>query len=75
MMKSLFLIALVMCTVYSAPEDCVKEKCPKEYNGCVAQVFGCAAVGLKCKNKCGDADDVCMKACAYDSGNQKFIDL
>lgn len=75
-MKSFIAIALLLVlAIAQTPEDCVKEKCKNEYNSCVKEVFGCAAVGYKCKSKCGDDDDACYNKCAYDSGNQKFIDL
>lgn len=46
-MKTFLLIALVV-VVFSAGEDCVKQKCPSQYNACVAEVFGCATKALNC---------------------------
>lgn len=68
-MKTIIFLTLIVAFALASPEDCVKEKCGTEYNACVKEVFGCAAVGLKCKNKCGDSDDACYSKCAYDSGN------
>jgi len=48
-MKSFIAIALLLVlAIAQTPEDCVKEKCKTEYNACVKEVFGCAAVGYKC---------------------------
>jgi hypothetical protein len=71
-MKSV-LLALLIIAVF-ADEACVKEKCPSEYNACVAEVFGCATKALNCKNKCGETDP-CYRDCAYASGNKKLVAL
>lgn len=48
-MKSFIAIALLLVlAIAQTPEDCVKERCKNEYNSCVKEVFGCAAVGYKC---------------------------
>ncbi|CAK77271.1 unnamed protein product (macronuclear) [Paramecium tetraurelia] len=71
-MKSILIALLVIAVI--ADEACVKEKCPNQYNACVAEVFGCASKALNCKNKCGEADP-CYHDCAYESKNKKLIDL
>ena len=71
-MKSVLIALLIIAVI--ADEACVKEKCAKEYNACVAEVFGCASKALNCKNKCGEADP-CYGNCAYESKNKKLIDL
>lgn len=68
------IIALFVVSVLAQGEDCVKQKCPNEYNACVSEVFGCATKALDCKNKCGETDP-CYKNCAYASGNKKLIAL
>ena len=46
-MKS-FLLALILVSAIADPyQDCVKEKCPDDYNACTTN-FGCATAALKC---------------------------
>lgn len=73
-MKSILLISIVLLSVIASPEDCVKEKCPKEYSNCTKAVFGCASKALKCNNKCG-TDAACFEKCCYDSKDAKLIAL
>ena len=72
-MKS-FLFALILVIAIADPyQDCVKEKCPNQYNACTT-AFGCATAALKCQSKCGN-EDPCFGDCAKESGNAKLISL
>lgn len=48
-MKSLFIIALFVVLATADIEACLQKNCPTEYKACKAEVFGCAALALKCK--------------------------
>lgn len=56
-MKSLIFAALLLAVFSADIEECLKQKCPNEYNACKKEVFGCAAIALKCKQNCGGGTD------------------